>query len=161
MRAEFSIVTSKREGVMSIPREAVQGDVTGHFVYIKDYELKNAFAKTDVQLGARNDRFVEVLGGLLAGDEVVTRGAYSLAFAGKGSVSLKEALDAAHGHPHNEDGSEMTKEQLATRGTGEHAHGEDGKSSPLMIFLIATNILLLLLLVGSTAMRRKALSQAN
>ena len=36
-----------------------------------------------------NDRFVEIVSGLLPGDKVVTRGAYSLAFAGKGSVSLE------------------------------------------------------------------------
>jgi len=40
-------------------------------------------------LGAENHEFVEVKRGLIAGDEVVTRGAYSLAFAGKGSVELE------------------------------------------------------------------------
>jgi multidrug efflux pump subunit AcrA (membrane-fusion protein) len=112
MKAEFSLVVSQRENVMSIPRSAVQGDAAERFVYIKDYDLKNAFVKVPVVLGAQNDRFVEVVKGLFPGDEVVTRGAYALAFAGKGSVSLKEAMDAAHGHAHNEDGTEMTKEQL-------------------------------------------------
>ena len=154
MSAEFSIVLSQREGVMSIPREAVQGDAGGRFVYIADYEIKNAFAKTPVVLGGQNDRFFEVKEGLLPGDEVVTRGAYSLAFAGKGSVSLKEALDAAHGHPHNEDGSDMTKEQLATR-SATAVPGSDSKTSPLVLFLIATNALLLVLLIVSIAMRRK------
>lgn len=162
MRAEFSIVMSKREGVMSIPREALQGDAAGRFVYIKDYELKNAFVKTAIQLGEQNDRFVEVTHGLLAGDEVVTRGAYSLAFAGKGSVSLKEAMDAAHGHPHNEDGSEMTKEQIAA-GKGGDGHGreEHSEKSPVTMFLIATNILLLVLLIGSAVMRRRSPVQAS
>jgi len=50
---------------------------------------------------------------LFPGDEVVTQGAYPLSFAGKGGISLKEALDAAHGHEHNEDGSEMTADQQA------------------------------------------------
>jgi len=162
MRAEVSIVTSKREGVMSIPREALQGDAAGRFVYIKDYELKNAFAKIAVQLGDQNDRFVEIKHGLLAGDEVVTRGAYSLAFAGKGSVSLKEALDAAHGHPHNEDGSEMSKEDVAAaKGNDGQAHGGAGKLTPLTMFLIATNFLLLVLLVGNAAMRRRGISVAG
>ena len=158
MRAEFSIVTSKREGVMSIPREALQGDAVGHFVYIKDYELKNAYVKTSLQLGAQNDRFVEVVSGLLAGDEVVTRGAYSLAFAGKGSVSLREALDAAHGHPHNEDGSEMTKEQLAAANTPTaSAPGQKGGMTPLTIFLIASNVVLLVLLLATPALRKREL----
>lgn len=155
MRAEFSIVASTREGVMSIPREAVQGDAAGRFVYVKDYELKNAFVKTAVVLGAQNDRFAEVTSGLLPGDEVVTRGAYSLAFAGKGSVSLKEAMDAAHGHPHKEDGSEMTKEDLAAAAAGAdgHAHGGEKKFTPLTMFFAASTGLLLVLLLA--ALRRK------
>jgi cobalt-zinc-cadmium efflux system membrane fusion protein len=162
MRAEFSIVLGKREGVMSIPREALQGDAASRFVYIKDYELKNAFVKTPVQVGTQNDRFIEITHGLLAGDEVVTRGAYSLAFAGKGSVSLKEAMDAAHGHPHNEDGSDMTNEQIAAAEGGDsHSHDRDTRLGPLTIFLIATNILLLVLLLGSAVIRRKGASHAG
>jgi hypothetical protein len=37
-------------------------------------------------------------------------------------------MDAAHGHPHNDDGTEMTKEQIAAGGGGhdDHHHEEDG-----------------------------------
>ena len=103
MRAEFSIVLSKREGVMSVPRSALQGDAASRFLYVKDFDLKNAFVKTMVEVGQMNDRHVEITSGLLPGDSVVTRGGYSLAFAGGGRVSLKAALDAAHVHEHNED----------------------------------------------------------
>jgi hypothetical protein len=161
MRAEFSVVVSKRAGVMSVPREAVQGDAASRFVYVKDYELKNAFVKAPVQIGAQNDRFVEITSGLLPGDEVVTRGAYALAFAGKGSISLKEAMDAAHGHPHNEDGSEMTPEQrraaLAARPADPGRASGRGFTS-LTAFFAGTTVLLLVLLVGSTAFRRKGAS---
>ena len=72
---------------------------------------------------------MEILSGLFPGDEVVTRGSYSLGFAGGGSgISLKEALDAAHGHEHNEDGSEMTAEQKAAKNAkseGDHSHGSE------------------------------------
>ena len=158
MRAEFSIVAGAREGVMAIPREALQGDATGRFVYVKDYELPNAFVKTPVIVGAQNDRFVEVTGGLLPGDEVVTRGAYSLAFAGKGSVSLKEAMDAAHGHPHKEDGSEMTKEDLeaAAAGGGSHAGGGAKKFTPLTMFFAGSTGLLLVLLIATLLQRKPA-----
>ena len=47
-----------------------------------------------------------------------------LAFAGSGNISLKEALDAAHGHEHNEDGSEMTAEDKA-RKKAEAAEGHE------------------------------------
>ena len=98
MRAEFSIITAKRENVMAVPRTALQGDPSKRVVFVKDFELKNAFVKAPIVTGEQNDGYVEVLSGLFPADEVVTRGSYSLGFAGAGSVSLKEALDAAHGH---------------------------------------------------------------
>ena len=153
LRAEFSIVLSKREAVMSIPKSALQGDALNRFVYIKDYDLPHAFVKSSVQIGASNDRFAEVLGGLIVGDEVVTNGAYSLAFAGKGSISLKEALDAAHGHEHNEDGSEVSSAQKKSAPNGSAA-GLAQTSEPLSLltrFSLASNgLLLLLLLIAAT-----------
>lgn len=128
MRAEFSIITAKRDFVMAVPRKAVQGDPTKRVVFVKDFDLPNAFVKAPVVLGEQNDLYIEVVEGLFPGDEVVTRGSYGLSFAGSGSgMSLKEALDAAHGHEHNEDGSEMTTEQKAAReGGGDgHDHGEE------------------------------------
>ncbi len=122
MRAEFSIVLEKRENVMTIPREAVQGDPSSRVVFVRDFEIPTGFLRAPVVLGEQNDSFVEVVAGLFPGDEVVTRGSYSLSFAGGGSgLSLKEALDAAHGHEHNEDGSELTPEQKAARDADSHA----------------------------------------
>ncbi len=161
MRAEFSIITSQRDGVMTIPRSALQGDPANPFVFVKDYELPNAFVKTPIATGALNDLSVEILSGLLPGDEVVTKGGYSLAFAGKGSVSLREALDAAHGHPHNEDGTEMTKEQLAAGSgtTGGHDHAHGAFDSPLTkLFAASTTVLLGLLIFGQVFNRRGAKS---
>ena len=155
MRAEFSIVLSKREGVMSIPRTALQGDTTTRTIYRKHYDasLKNTFVRVPVQIGAMNDRFVEVTAGLVAGDEVVTTGAYSLGFAGKGSVSLKAALDAAHGHEHNEDGSELSAGSKAgAKADGGHAHGARGLSTLTLFSLVSNGLLLVLLII---AMQRK------
>lgn len=155
MRAEFSIATAKREGVMSVPREAVQGDGAQRFVYVADFELKNTFIKTPVVTGEQNDRRVEITSGLLPGDQVVTRGAYALVFAGKGSVSLKEALDAAHGHPHAEDGSELTPEQAKAAAGHGHAHDDHGLT-PLTYFFAGTTVLLSVLLVVVSLSRRKS-----
>jgi hypothetical protein len=149
MRAEFSLIISKRENILSIPRDALQGDRSNRFVFIKDYELENAYVRIPVTVGEISGERAEITAGLLPGDEVVTKGSYSLSFAGKGSVSLKEALDAAHGHPHNEDGTEMTKEQIAASG-GDHGHDhEHGRNSPLAVFLgIACGVLFLLLITS-------------
>ncbi|RBP38596.1 RND family efflux transporter MFP subunit [Roseimicrobium gellanilyticum] len=150
MRAEFSIVMSKRANVVSIPRASLQGEASNRFVYVKDFDLPNAFVKTPVTVGEINDRFVEVTNGLLPADEVVTRGAYSLSFAGASSVSLKEALDAAHGHEHAADGSELTPEKLAEaeakkKGTA-GGHGHEEGASPMWKY--ASGVLLVLLLIS-------------
>lgn len=123
MRAELNIIVSSREDVIAVPEESIQGDPSARVVYVKDFELENAFVKAPVVLGTSSGGWVEIKEGLFPGDEVVTRGSYALGFAGAGGgPSLKEALDEAHGHKHNEDGSEMTPEQLAEE---EKSHGDD------------------------------------
>tara|TARA_R110002096_G_scaffold428258_2_gene639697 strand:- start:3033 stop:4187 length:1155 start_codon:yes stop_codon:yes gene_type:complete len=163
MRAEFNIITSTRDWVMAVPREAVQGDPTKRLVFVKDFDLPNAFVKAPLVLGERNDRYFEVIQGLFPGDEVVTKGSYELSFAGSGGgMSLKEALDAAHGHEHNEDGSEMTAEQKAaaeSEGDG-HGHGAGGEPGMLdWIIRIWAAVATVLLLVWLQAILRKRKSQ--
>ena len=160
MRAELSLIASKRDAVMSIPRDALQGDRSNRFVFVKDYELENTFVRTPVTIGEISGDRVEISGGLFPGDEVVTRGAYALSFAGKGSASLKEALDAAHGHPHKEDGTEMSAEEVAAaaKGAGDDGHGHGhGASSPLTLFLAITcGVLFVLLLASPFVFRARA-----
>ncbi len=160
MRAEFSFVTGKRDAVLTVPRAALQGDATNRSVYRRHYDttMKHAFVRIPVQVGTMNERSVEITAGLTAGDEVVTTGAYSLGFAGKGSVSLKDALDAAHGHPHNEDGSEITAEQQAAAkaggATAEHHH-HSHEMSALTKASLAANALLLVLLLAAAIRKPK------
>lgn len=157
MRVEFNLITRTRADVLAVPREAVQGEGADRFVFIQDAGLKNAFLKSPVVIGAENDRFTEIRQGVFEGDSVVTRGSYSLSFAGKGSVSLKEALDAAHGHEHNDDGSEITPEQKAA-GHDDHDHGSPTGTgvSALAIFSLAGNAILLVLLGLKLARRGEA-----
>jgi multidrug efflux pump subunit AcrA (membrane-fusion protein) len=160
MRAEFSIVVDRRPGVLAVPRAALQGGPADRFVYVESASLPFAYERVPVVAGAVNDRFVEITRGLFPGDRVVTTGAYSLAFAGRGSVSLKEALDAAHGHEHNEDGSEITADQRAARAGGSgpgdegHAHAAPGLSALTWLSLAGNAVLLALLFAGSPAFRR-------
>ncbi len=153
MRVEFSIVLGKRENVIGIPRSALQGEASKRFVYVKHFDLPNAFIKTPVQVGQMNDRMVEIVTGLFPADEVVTKGAYSLSFAGGGSgVSLKEALDAAHGHEHADDGGELTPEKKAEMEAKKRAASglppetSGGGASP--IWMYASGMLFLLLLAS-------------
>jgi multidrug efflux pump subunit AcrA (membrane-fusion protein) len=160
MNAECSIIMEKREGVLSVPREALQGGPANRHVYVKHMTIPNAFDRVSVQTGLTGNDRVEIVEGLLPGDEVVTRGSYSLGFAGSGGgPSLKEAMDAAHGHEHNEDGSEKTPEQKAadeaTGGDG-HGHEAHGTSMREVFFMAATGILAVLLVVVSLRRRQPA-----
>lgn len=158
MRVEFSIILDQRKNVLSVPRAALQGDASNRFVYVKHFDLPNAFIKTSVQAGEMNDRKVEIISGLFPADEVVTKGAYSLSFVGGGGVSLKEALDAAHGHEHAEDGGELTPEKRAEMEAKKRAASglppeTSGGVSP--IWMYASGVLFLLLLASLfTKMRR-------
>lgn len=162
MRVEFDIIVSQRESVVAVPREALQGEPSNRFVYVKDFDLPNAFVKTPVVTGQQNARMVEILSGLLPADEVVVRGAYSLSFAGGGSISLKEALDAAHGHEHNEDGTEMTPEQKAKAHAhegGDHDHDHEGGGSGGGLFWkIVSGVLFVLLIVSQVMSKRGSAS---
>lgn len=149
MRAEFAIVLDKRTNVVRVPRSALQGDPAHRFVYVKDFDLPNAFIKTPVVIGQMNDRYVEIISGLLPADEVVTQGAYSLAFAGGGSMSLKEALDAAHGHEHNPDGSEITAGKERGTAVHDHDHSQEGP-----LWKIISAVLFVTLVI--VAFRRKS-----
>ncbi|EDY83506.1 efflux transporter, RND family, MFP subunit [Verrucomicrobiia bacterium DG1235] len=157
MRTEFSIVLDSKANTMSVPKDSVQTDGINTFVFVEDFDLKNAFVKVPVLAGSRNSTHVEILKGLFPGDRIVTRGSYALMFAGSGTVSLKEALDAAHGHEHNEDGSELTaaqKQEQAAANSNSPANGFS--QSSLVWFLSILSSLLAVLLVLSLATRRKA-----
>ncbi len=159
MNAECVIIMEKREDVLSVPRNAVQGGPGDRHVYVKHTTIPNAFDRVSVRTGLTNDERIEILDGLFPGDEVVTRGSYSLGFAGSGGgPSLKEALDAAHGHEHNEDGSELTPEQAAAKAKansgGEHAAHGTGRRE--ILFMITTGILAILLVVVSLRGRQPA-----
>ncbi|MGJ8651915.1 MAG: efflux RND transporter periplasmic adaptor subunit [Opitutaceae bacterium] len=152
MRAEFAVVLETRANILAVPREAIQGDPANRVVFVKDFDLPNAFIRVPLVVGERNDRYVEVISGLFPGDEVVTQGSYSLGFAGGGqSISLKEALDAAHGHEHNEDGSELSDADKAKQAEPEEGHDHDGGeahtlSRPLMIYAAVITLLFIVVL---------------
>lgn len=164
MRADFSIVLEKRSHVLAVPREAIQGDPAQRIVFVKDFELPHAFVRAPVVLGKSNEQYVEILEGVFPGDEVVTRGSYGLSFAGGGTgISLKEALDAAHGHSHNEDGSEITGEKNPDHKHEGHSHdeSEDGHHHPEYIVYLGSYAvivtLILLIMIQQTWNKKRNL----
>jgi membrane fusion protein, heavy metal efflux system len=161
MNAECSIILDTRDGVLSVPREAIQGGPANRHVFVKHMTIPNAFDRVSVQTGLTSNDRVEIIDGLLPADEVVTRGAYSLGYAGAGGgPSLKEAMDAAHGHEHNKDGSEMTPEQKASaKSADDHDHAAHGTGTREIFFMAATGILALLLVI--TSLRRRQTDDEN
>jgi multidrug efflux pump subunit AcrA (membrane-fusion protein) len=157
MRAEFEIVLSKRDNVLCVPREAVQGGPANRHVFIKDFDIPNAFVRTPVRVGQTSGGKVEILSGLFPGDLVVTTGSYPLGFAGGGSVSLREALDAAHGHEHNEDGTVKSPDGAHAE-EGDDGHGHDAEKtggwSPREKILLATSGLLAAMLLAALFTKR-------
>lgn len=144
MRAEFQIIISTRPNLIAVPEEAVQGDPAKRVVYVKDFDLPNAFVKSPVVLGERGGGWVEVISGVFPGDEVVTRGSYMLGFVGGGGMSLKEALDAAHGHAHAEDGSELSKTEKNAEADDHGAEKSSGTPAWAMIYAAGSTLLMLL-----------------
>lgn len=161
MNAECSIIMEKRQGVLSVPREAIQGGPANRHVYVKHMTIPNAFDRVSVQTGLSSNERVEIIEGLMPGDEVVTRGSYSLGFAGSGGgPSLREAMDAAHGHEHNEDGSERSADEESAAEAGEdHDHASHGIGMREMFFMAATGILALLLVF--TSLRRQPAAETT
>lgn len=161
MRAEFEIIVHSRPNVLAVPEKSLQGDPAQRVVYIKDFELPNAFVRAPVVTGQKSGGWIEIKSGLFPGDEVVTRGAYSLGYVGGGSgMSLKEALDAAHGHEHAADGSELDEEEQAqTQDHEAHGHSEEGGApSWLFYYAIASSLLVLVLIQQVWNQKRKGKS---
>lgn len=147
MRAEFSIVLETRPSVLSIPRAAIQGDPTKRVVFVKDSELPNAFVRVPVVLGDENDRYVEVINGIFPGDKIVTQGSYALSFVGSGfGMSLKEALDVAHGHEHGEEGFEIT-DGYEAHDDHDHEVEHSGNASLNRLLMIYAGIVTLILII--------------
>lgn len=157
MNAECSIIMEQRSGVLSVPREAIHGNPSNRHVYVRHMSIPNAFDRVHVQTGMASLERVEIVDGLFPGDEVVTRGSYALGYAGNnGGTSLKEALDAIHGHEHNPDGSEKTGgSDAAPHASGDHAHDDHATSTREILLMISTGVLLVLVIVLSLSPRRR------
>ncbi|MEM6910274.1 MAG: efflux RND transporter periplasmic adaptor subunit [Verrucomicrobiota bacterium] len=148
MRVEFHAVLRTHGGVFVVPESALQGDETDRHLWIPDYDLPTAYHRTPVRVGRRNGEQVEILEGVFPGDMVVVKGGYALGFAGAGGMSLKEALDAAHGHEHAEDGSEMAEAEKAVESTAPEERAEEsGWAGALFPWLVGYSLLATLVAV--------------
>jgi multidrug efflux pump subunit AcrA (membrane-fusion protein) len=71
MFSKVAVVLARNEGVLSVPKEAIQEAGGEKFVFV---QTGDSFSRVDVQTGAEDDRFVEIKDGLVPDDVVVTDG---------------------------------------------------------------------------------------
>jgi membrane fusion protein, heavy metal efflux system len=97
MQASVSIAIGDPQEVLAVPQRAVLGDLGNLFVFVRD---GNTFERRNVVLGIKAGDQVEVVEGVLPGDNVVTEGHYQLQFATTPKPAAAPADD--HGHSHDE-----------------------------------------------------------
>jgi cobalt-zinc-cadmium efflux system membrane fusion protein len=77
MSASIAVVTSHRAGVLAIPRDAVVHSGTRDVVFV--HTTPEEFEVRDVTLGtSAQGNYVQITGGLAAGERVLTNGTYQL-----------------------------------------------------------------------------------
>ena len=75
MYAEMYVNTGKVH-VLAIPNDAVEQYGDYSFAYVKT--KPNTYEERKVQTGKKNDKYTEIMSGIEPGEEVVTKGSFSL-----------------------------------------------------------------------------------
>lgn len=101
MRAQLAFITERTEDAVIVPRSAVLGEAGDLFVYRQIMTAPFTYERTPVVVGLRDDRFIEIIEGVLPGDRVVTRGNYQLQYVNGGGA---QKLEDDHGHSHGPGG---------------------------------------------------------
>jgi membrane fusion protein, heavy metal efflux system len=131
MRATLNIVTDQADSVVAVPHSAVLGEAGNLFVFVQTDSDGLVYERRPVVIGAKDDRYLEIMEGVFPSDKVVTLGNYQLQYV----VAKKPAPKSA-----------------ATGDDHEHAAANAGKMdslrSPLTYMAGAIAILLLLNLVA-------------
>ena len=90
---EVYLLGQERQGVLSIPTSSLTEEQGVYYVYVRTSD--HTYRKAEVKLGGNDGRRVEILRGLKAGDEVVTRGAIQVKLAASNGN-----VPEGHSHEH-------------------------------------------------------------
>lgn len=90
--AQVWLLADERQGVISVPVEALTEEQGTTFVYLQVHP--DAYKKREVTIGGCDGRRVEIVKGLKEGEKVVTKGAYQVRLA------ASSAVIPAHNHNH-------------------------------------------------------------
>lgn len=77
--AEVYLQGSPRQGVISVPSEAISESQGLYFVYVQEHD--DSYRRVEVRLGDSNGRRTEILSGLSVGDKVVINGVTQIRLA--------------------------------------------------------------------------------
>ncbi|HJT80305.1 MAG TPA: efflux RND transporter periplasmic adaptor subunit [Chthoniobacterales bacterium] len=103
MQATLSIALGEATEALAVPQRAVLGDLGNLFVFVRD---GNTFERRNVIVGTKSDDQVEIVEGVLPGEQVVTQGNYQLQFATGDTKNIAAAADehgpAGHSHEQGE-----------------------------------------------------------
>jgi cobalt-zinc-cadmium efflux system membrane fusion protein len=80
MRATLNIVTAEADSVITVPLSAVLGESGNYFVFVQDDKDSHTYTRTPIVVGQRDDRYVEIIEGVLPAANVVTVGNYQLQY---------------------------------------------------------------------------------
>ena len=80
MQAAIALVTERSSAALTVPRSAILGEFGSLFVFVESDRDPTRLERRPIARGASDDRFSEVLDGVLPGDRVVTAGGYQLQF---------------------------------------------------------------------------------
>lgn len=80
MRATLAIVTAEADSVITVPHSAILGEGGNLFAFVQDDKDPHTYVRTPVVVGQRDDRYVEIVEGVLPGANVVTIGNYQLQY---------------------------------------------------------------------------------
>lgn len=97
MYVDLAVVVRQAADAVVVPADAVLSEGPMHFVFVEE---EGVFHKHDIVPGVRDDRFVEVLDGLVPGDRVVVRGAYALTQLRAPGAETEADDHDHHGHSH-------------------------------------------------------------
>ena len=97
MRATLHIVTAQADSVITVPLSAVLGEAGNLFVFVQDDKDPHTFLRTTVVVGQRDDRYIEIVEGVLPGANVVTVGNYQLQYVAPAPAA--KPADDGHGPP--------------------------------------------------------------
>ncbi|RKU27084.1 hypothetical protein C6497_12360 [Candidatus Poribacteria bacterium] len=94
MFADKTLVIEEIEDVLCVPLAAVLTEGTTSYVFV---ESEDSYVKHEVEIGIKDDRFVEIRDGLYAGEVVVIQGTHQLKRA---STGISDVVDPHAGHSH-------------------------------------------------------------